>query len=172
TARHRTVGMGSPEPGDRAGVADGQVAEADMRRDEDIDKELQFHIDARIHDLVASGATPEEARRRTRLEFGGALQVKEAVRDQYVWRLVDGLLRDLRLAIRTLRATPIVSAVAILSLALGIGANTAIFSIVDSLVLRALPVSEPQQLATVSGGLGPTSTWTYPIWTEIQRRGD
>src|SRR5205814_6442526 len=81
-------------------------------------------------------------------------------------------MQDLRLAIRALRSTPIVSAVAILSLALGIGANTAIFSIVDSLVLRALPVSEPQQLATVSGGLGPTSTWTYPIWTEIQRHGD
>src|SRR5437016_1425773 len=81
-------------------------------------------------------------------------------------------MQDVRLAIRALRATPIVTAVAILSLALGIGANTAIFSIVDSLVLRALPVAEPEQLATMAGGLGPTSTWTYPIWTEIQRRAD
>jgi hypothetical protein len=81
-------------------------------------------------------------------------------------------MQDLRLAVRALRATPVVTAVAILSLALGIGANTAIFSIVDSLVLRALPVTEPQQLAIVSGGLGPTSTWTYAIWTEIQRRSN
>jgi putative ABC transport system permease protein len=81
-------------------------------------------------------------------------------------------MHDLRLAARALRATPIVTAVAILSLALGIGANTAIFSLVDSLVLRALPVTEPQQLATVSGGLGPSSTWTYAIWSEIHRRAE
>ena len=143
-----------------------------MGRDEEIDKELRFHIDARIDDLVAEGLTPEEARRRTRLEFGGVMQVKEAVRDQHVWSLVDGLRQDVRLAFRTLRATPVVSFVAVLSLALGIGANTAIFSLVDSLLLRALPVAEPQRLALLSGGLGPTSTWTYAIWTEIQHRSE
>jgi hypothetical protein len=141
-----------------------------MSHDEELDKELRFHIDERTDELIASGVAPGEARRQARLEFGGVTQTREAVRDQHVFPIVDGLLQDLRLGCRTLRATPVVTAVAVLSLALGIGANTAIFSIVDSLVLRALPVSEPQQLATITGGLGPTSTWTYPIWTEIQRR--
>ena len=143
-----------------------------MRHDDQLDKELQFHIESRIADLIAEGLTPDEARRRTRLEFGGVMQTKEAVRDGSGWSLANGLVQDGRFAVRSMRAAPIVTAVAILSLALGIGANTAIFSIVNSLVLRALPVANPEQLATVAGGLGPTSTWTYPIWTEIQRRGE
>jgi putative ABC transport system permease protein len=141
-----------------------------MRDDDELDKELRFHIESRIADLIGEGLTPAEARRRTRLEFGGVMQTMEAVRDLRFRALVDGFHQDARLAVRSLRTAPIVTAVAILSLALGIGANTAIFSIVDSLVLRALPVANPEQLATVAGGLGPTSTWTYPIWTEIQRR--
>jgi putative ABC transport system permease protein len=82
------------------------------------------------------------------------------------------MMQDVRLALRSLLATPLVSAVAILSLALGIGANTAIFSIVDALVLRTLPVTEPRQLASMSSGPASTSAWTYPIWTEIRRRAD
>lgn len=143
-----------------------------MRHDDEIEKELRFHVDTRTDDLIAAGVPPEEARRRARLEFGGVMQTKEAVREVGRWSSVNGLGQDLRFAFRTLRATPVVTVVAILSLALGIGGNTAIFSIVDSLVLRSLPVKEPQQLATMTGGLGPTSTWTYPIWTEIQRRSD
>ncbi len=83
-------------------------------------------------------------------------------------------MQDVRFAIRSLRSTPIVTTVAILSLALGIGANTAIFSIVDSLVLRALPVVAPHQLVIVStpraGTLGSTAAWPYPVWDEIRRR--
>src|SRR6476660_8213891 len=82
-------------------------------------------------------------------------------------------MQDIRLAIRALRATPIVSAVAVLSLALGIGANTAIFSIVNSLILRTLPVEEPQQLALVSDDSGRgIAAFTNPIWEEIRRRRD
>ena len=80
-------------------------------------------------------------------------------------------MNDLRLAIRTLWATPIVSFVAILSLTLGIGANTAIFSVVDSLLLRALPVKEPQQLVQlVEASADSQRSWTYPIWDQIQQR--
>src|SRR5882724_7718787 len=117
-----------------------------MDRDEELDKELRFHIDSRVDDLVASGVAPDEARRQARLEFGGVMQTKEAVRDLHLWSVVEGLRQDLRLAFRTLVATPVVTAVAVLSLALGIGANTAMFSLVNSLLLRALPVRDPARL--------------------------
>jgi putative ABC transport system permease protein len=81
-------------------------------------------------------------------------------------------MHDIRLAVRALRATPVVSFVAILSLALGIGANTAIFSIVNTLLLRALPVKEPQRLALLTDEVSPTSagSWTNPIWEQLRAR--
>jgi putative ABC transport system permease protein len=85
-------------------------------------------------------------------------------------------VHDIRLAVRSLRATPIVTFVAILSLALGIGANTAIFSLIDSLILRALPVAEPQRLAVISDARGInggfTAAWTFGIWDQIRRRAE
>jgi putative ABC transport system permease protein len=142
-----------------------------MSRDEDLDRELRFHIEERVADLVAAGVTPDEARRRARLEFGGVIQVKEAVRDQHVWSLVNGLLQDVRLAIRSLRATPVVTIVAVLSLALGIGANTAMFSLVNSLLLRTLPVREPGRLVTVrSHEPEGFPEWSYPVWDEVRQR--
>jgi putative ABC transport system permease protein len=86
----------------------------------------------------------------------------------------EGTVHDIRLAIRSLRATPIVTLVAILSLALGIGANTAIFSLIDSLILRSLPVAQPQRLAVISDGRaikgGFIAGWTFGIWDQIRRR--
>src|SRR5262249_23274799 len=83
-------------------------------------------------------------------------------------------MQDLRLALRSLRATPVVTVVAILSLALGIGANTAIFSLIDSLVLRTLPVAAPDQLVAVSTprlvGMGSTAGWSYAVWDQLQRQ--
>src|SRR5579862_7932080 len=116
--------MESPQPGDLAGVTNRKVAEAGMGRDEDLDKELRFHLDERIDELVASGVPPDEARRRVRLEFGGVMQTKEAVRDQFLSSIVAGFVQDAQLAVRTLLATPVVTLIAVLSLALGIGANT------------------------------------------------
>ncbi len=142
-----------------------------MSRDDEFDKELRFHVDERIDDLMAAGVPPEEARRRARLEFGGVMQVKEAIRDGQTWWVTAGLWQDVCLALRGLRSTPIVTAVAVLSLALGIGANTAIFSIVNSLLLRTLPVNDPARLVLVTDGV-PTRlrVWTYPIWEEIHQR--
>src|SRR5919112_4094767 len=82
---------------------------------------------------------------------------------------MDGTMNDLRDALRALRATPIVTAVAVLSLALGIGANTAIFSILNTLLLRSLPVKDPQQLAIVSTDV-LRDAWTNPIWEQIRGR--
>src|SRR6266851_2179438 len=79
-------------------------------------------------------------------------------------------MQDFRLAYRALRGTPIVTAVLVLSLALGIGANTAIFSLVNSLVLRTLPVREPQQLAIVTGGGSPSQAYPYATWEEFRKR--
>jgi putative ABC transport system permease protein len=77
-------------------------------------------------------------------------------------------MQELRLAFRALRATPVVSTVAILSLALGIGANTAIFSLVNSLILRPLPVFEPHQLAVVSNGTAQNQVYSYATWDELR----
>ncbi len=136
-----------------------------------VDDELRDHLDRLAEDHMRAGLSEMEARRRARLEFGGVIQVKEAVRDQRGWRLVTGLGQDVRLGVRALRSTPIVTAVAILSLALGIGANTAIFSIVNALLLRNLPVKEPDRLVLLSNSPyagGPD--WDYPIWREIVQR--
>src|SRR5712664_3122265 len=85
------------------------------------------------------------------------------------------MLQDVRLSVRALRVTPVVSIAAILSLALGIGANTAMFSLIDSLMLRSLPVVEPQRLAVVTDARaikgGFTAGYTYAIWDQIRRRG-
>src|SRR5207249_4510575 len=100
--------------------------------------------------------------------------MKDACRDDNAFAIMNGVGQDVRLAIRSLRATPVVTAVAILSLALGIGANTTIFSLVNSLLLRTLPVLEPQQLVTVSnvnpGAIGDREIWTFATWQQIQQR--
>src|SRR5262245_60752205 len=79
-------------------------------------------------------------------------------------------MHEVRFAVRALRATPVVSIVAVLSLALGIGANTAIFSLVNSLLLRTLPVEEPERLALVGDSSGPGQSWTFAIWDNIRQR--
>jgi hypothetical protein len=142
-----------------------------MSHDDEIDKELRFHVDSRIDDLVASGVPLDRARRQARLEFGGVMQTKEAVRDLRPWSIANGLLQDCRLAFRTLCATPVVTFVAVLSLALGIGANTAMFSLVNSLMLRALPVRDPARLVLLeSREPEGYPEWSYPFWSEIRQR--
>src|SRR5690349_16315868 len=107
--------------------------------EEQLEKEVRFHLDQQTNDLIAHGHDPKEARRQARLTFGGPEQVKEECRDARGTRWLEDLWQDSRYALRTLRKKPGFAAVSVLTLALGIGASTAIFSAVDPILFEPLP---------------------------------
>src|ERR1041384_8046164 len=119
------------------------------RLEGDLVRELQYHIDRRVADLVHSGLPEPEARRLVALELGGATQVREEVRDIWLTRWLRDFVYDLRFSARSFLRNPSFTATAVLSLALGIGATTAIYSLVDQVILHALPVREPDRLVLV-----------------------
>ena len=116
------------------------------RMERDMEDELRFHIERETEKLERAGFSHEEARRQANLDFGGAEQVKEGCRDARGTALIESILRDLQYAARILRGIPGFTAVVVLSLALGIGATTSIFTVVNAVLLRTLPVSDPEQL--------------------------
>src|SRR5437870_3364815 len=107
-----------------------------------LDVELRFHLDQQVAGYVAAGMSPEEARRRARLEFGGLDRVKEEVRDTHWETHLDNLFRDFRYAIRNLRRDRRFTFIAILALALGIGASTVVFSVVYNLLSATFPYND------------------------------
>ena len=119
------------------------------RMEGEMDAELKFHMDAYANDLVRSGVPREEAMRRARLEFGGLERAKEECRDATGVTLVQSVVQDARYGLRMLRNNLGFTVIAVLSLALGIGANTAIFTLIDAVMLRMLPVKNPQQLVSL-----------------------
>jgi predicted permease len=115
----------------------------------ELDQELRFHFDNEVEKYVRSGMTKEAARRRARLAFGGDTQIKEQCRDARGTGFIETTLQDMRYALRQLRENPVFAAVMVLTLALSIGANSAIFSVIDSVLLHSLPYRQPKQLTRI-----------------------
>ena len=142
-----------------------------------LDRELQYHLERRIADLESSGLSAAEARRRATLEMGGLAQIREEVRDVWLMRWVRDLAYDLRYSARSFLRTPVFTITAVLSLMLGIGATAAIYSLVDQVLLHALPVREPERLVLIdwkgdqaASGFGSYNLMSYPICRDLDQQ--
>ena len=126
----------------------------------ELEEELRFHLDKLIEKHIGDGMAPGEAERRARIELGGIAQVKEECRHSWGVSVLEALLRDIKYGLRVLRKSPGFSTMVVLSLMLGIGANTAIYSLVVATVLRSAPYAEAESLVAV---------WTRWIGTSSLR---
>ena len=131
--------------------------------EQQLDRELRFHLHQHAADLVERGLPPGEARRQARIGLGGPEQVKEQCRDARGTRWLEDFLQDFRYALRTLRHKPGFAAVALSTLALGIGATTVMFTVVNGVLLKPLPYPDPSRLVAVHG---KTETWNVALYGE------
>ena len=140
-----------------------------------LERELRFHVEHHVADLIARGYEPSEARRRARLELGGVEQVKERCRDARGTRWLEDLTADIRYAVRGLRSTPTFTAVVVLTLALGGGATTIMFAIVNGVLLKPFPYPQPDRLVRVeeqtdwSTALGNRWAFAYLNYVDCKR---
>ena len=147
------------------------------RRAQRLDDEIQFHLEQQIAENISTGMTPKEARSAAMRTFGSPTFLKQETRDTWGWTWLEQIASDLRYGARMLRKNPGFTAVAVLTLALGIGANAAIFTVINAVMLRALPVHHPEELVTVgnparvhSWGTGTprTDSFSYPLYREVR----
>ncbi len=138
------------------------------RLSHDLDTEIDTHLRERTDDLMAEGMPRGDAEAEARRRFGNRGGMKERTRDVDIVAWLGALLSDVRHAARALRANPGFTVVAVLSLALGIGANTAIFSLIDAVMLKSLPVRHPEQLLRVTMGKDGGDWFTNPIWEQVR----
>ena len=141
--------------------------------DKQLDEELRFHVERQAQKHMRSGIAEEEAWRRARSEFGGIEQRKEECRDARGVSLIETTVQDMRYAMRALRSSPMFAAVAVLSLALGIGANTAVFQLLHRVLVQSLPVANPGELVelgyddTVQHRYG--TTFSYFVYQTVAK---
>jgi hypothetical protein len=141
----------------------------------DLDDELQFHVEMRARENETAGMPPDEARRDALRRFGNMTVEQELTRDRDIHRWLDAATQDLRYAARVLRRSPVFTSVAVISIAIGIGANTAIFSLLNAVLLKMLPVRNPEQLVSLrykarnAAGLGFTG-FAYPWYQDLRDR--
>lgn len=145
--------------------------------DSSLDRELRDHLDRQIADLERSGLSRAEARRQAAVELGSITQIQEEVRDVWLARWLRDFIYDLRFSMRSFLRTPAFTITAVLSLMLGIGATTAIYSLVDQILLHALPVRQPDRLVLidwkgdqVANGFGSWNLMSYPICRDLDRQ--
>jgi predicted permease len=150
--------------------------------EQELNDELRFHLDELIGEKLAKGMTPEEGRYAALRELGGIEQIREECRDMRRVHYIENFVQDVRYGLRQLRRSPGFTAVAVFSLALGIGANTAIFTLINDLMLKTLAVRDPQQLisfgkaeggGTLDGlGEGPLDLFSYEFYQQMQKQKD
>src|ERR1700733_10149604 len=147
------------------------------RRRRDLDEEIEAHLRMAVRDRVERGDTLVEARAAAAKEFGNVLLVKDVTRETWGWEWLEGTMQELKYALRRLLKSPGFTIAAIATLSLGIGANTAIFELLDAVLLQSLPVANPQELADVrivdmdkTRGNYPTAypAVTNPIWEKLR----
>jgi putative ABC transport system permease protein len=140
--------------------------------DHDLDAELRFHLDMRRRSLEQEGLSPAAADRQARHELGGPLQIREASRDVWIFRSLDQLGQDVRYALRGCRRQPAFTLAVVATLALGIGANTAIFSVVDTLLLKPAPFADASRLVVVHSARLAQSRLplSYPNFVDLRAR--
>src|SRR5579864_241037 len=146
------------------------------QREQELIEEIQAHLTLGEREEMDSGQSRKEAQLAARREFGNETLARETTRDMWGWRWLVDLVQDVRYGLRLLGKNPGFTAVAILTLALGIGANTAIFSLVDTVMLKMLPVQKPEELMVVGmlspGDDEPNTNFTNPLWEQVRDRQD
>jgi len=134
-------------------------------QEQDLERELRSHLDLEAEEQRAAGLPPDSAHYAARRALGNTARIQETTREIWGWASWDRLSADLSYAFRTMRRSPGLTAVGVLSLALGIGANTAIFSLFDAVLLKSLPVRQPDRLVSLGAG---AAEFPYPVYTRLR----